>query len=67
MTHSLLQNNSNKLPSYVSITPISDNVTPVSCHTVPTPTSGPISSYALNDAENFVSSLVCHGMDITAK
>ncbi|CAL1276424.1 unnamed protein product [Larinioides sclopetarius] len=55
------QMNSNKMSNYVSsITSLGD-MTPTH-HAIST--SGNVSSCALTDAENFVSSLVCHGLTV---
>ncbi|GIY32917.1 forkhead box protein P1-B [Caerostris darwini] len=55
------QINSNKLSNYVSISSLGD-MTPTH-HAIST--SGNVSSCALTDAENFVSSIVCHGLGVT--
>ncbi|XP_035213577.1 forkhead box protein P1-like isoform X3 [Stegodyphus dumicola] len=57
------QNNSSKLPNYLSIKSVND-VTPLSSHAVPS--SGNMTSCPL-DADNFVSSLMCHSMEMASK
>ncbi|GFY30656.1 forkhead box protein P1 [Trichonephila clavipes] len=54
------QINSNKMSNYVNITSMSEM--PSTCHTISAPVNA--SSCALSDAENFVSSLVCHGLNV---
>ncbi|KAG8194883.1 hypothetical protein JTE90_029174 [Oedothorax gibbosus] len=56
------QLNSNKMSNYLSITSMSDMTS--TCHAIST--AGTVTSCSLSDAENFVSSLVCHGLGLTA-